>query len=380
MSKEGLAEEEDMTEDKNKKNTQTDFYYPIDYRLGETPGEIKKIKRDHFLPLEMRVVNYNFDQYSCSPVSDITKVPELGREDIVSWFIVNGFGDDDFLEKLKKHLGFHGLIVEDILDINHPPKLEFLEDTSSLFIILRLILSESSGRDASVSIATMGSNLYWFCPAGKFALTDKLISRIEKRRGVIRERGIDYLLFAIIDLVIDSYFPQIDAIADSIKKIDQNLFDHRNKKLLHEIKTIRQALNVYFNNLSPIRDIISRLISDDSNFVKPKNLKYFKHAFNHITFLCERINRLKESTSDIMNLNISMNGHKMNEIMKILTMISSIFIPLSFICGLYGMNFNTESPFNMPELDWHYGYPAVLGFMLILVIGIILYFYKKKWF
>ena len=368
---------------KEDKKSLIDFYYPIDYRLGETPGELKKIKTDHFLPLEIRIVNYNLEQYSCNLISDITKAPELQREDIVSWLIVNGFGDDDFLEKLKKDLGFHGLTVEDILDINHPPKLEFLEEAnvSSLFIILRLILSEDSGRDASVSIAIMGSNLYWFCPAGKFDLIDKLIGRIEHKRGVIRERGIDYLLFAIIDLVIDSYFPRIDAIADNIKKIDQNLFDHRNKKLLHEIKSIRQALNVYFNNLSPIRDIISKLISDDSNFVKSENLKYFKHAFNHTTFLCERINRLKESTSDIMNLNISMNGHKMNEIMKILTMISSVFIPLSFICGLYGMNFNAEkSPFNMPELDWYYGYPAVVGFMLILVIIIITYFYRKKWF
>ena len=368
-----------MAETKREKKTLTDFYYPIDYRLGETPGEVKVIG-DHFSSLEMNIVSYNSEKYSCRPISDITTVPEFQQEDIVSWLIVNGFGGNEFLNKLKENLGFHGLTVEDILDINHPPKLEFLED-SSLFIILRLIPSVSSSWDASVSIAIMGSNLYWFCPSGKFDLIDKLINRIENRRGVIRERGIDYLLFAIIDLVIDSYFPQIDSIASSIKKIDQNLFDNKNKNLLQDIKTTRQTLNVYFNNLSPIRDIISRLISDDSNFVKPENIKYFKHAFNHTTFLCERINRLKESTTDIMNLNISMNGQKMNEIMKILTMISSIFIPLSFICGLYGMNFNTEkSPFNMPELNWHYGYPVILGVMLSLTIGIVMYFYKRKWF
>ena len=355
-----------------------DFYYPIDYRLGETPGEIKKVAGDHFSDLEMSVVSYNLEEYSCETVSDITRVPELKREDIVSWLIVNGFGGDEFLEKLKKNLGFHGLTVESILDINHPPKLEF---DSSLFIILRLLPSEDSRRDASVSLAIEGSNLYWFCPSGKFYLVEKLISRIENKRGVIRERGVDYLLFAIIDLVIDSYFPQIDKIASAIKNIDQNLFDSKNKKLLYEIKIIRQTLNIYFNNLSPIRDIISRLISDDSNFVKSDNFKYFKHAFNHTTFLCERINRLKEATSDIMNLNISMNGQKMNEIMKILTMISSVFIPLSFICGLYGMNFNAEkSPFSMPELDWYYGYPVVLAFMLFLALGILMYFYKKKWF
>ena len=362
------------------KKTKEDFYYSIDYKLGETPGEGKKVIGDYFSPLEMSLVSYNLDQYSCKSISDITVVSELERKDIVNWLIVSGFGGDEFLEKLKKNLGFHGLTIEAILDINHPPKLEFRED-SSLFIILRLIPFKRSGKDATVSLAILGSNLYWFCPAGQFYLIEKLIGRIENKRGVVRKRGIDYLLFAIINLVIDSYFPQIDTIADSIKKIDQNIFDSRNKNLLKEVKAIRQALNIYFNNLSPIRDIISRLISDDSNFVKPENVKYFKHAFNHTTFLCERINRLKESTSDIMNLNISMNGQKMNEIMKILTMISSIFIPLSFICGLYGMNFNTEkSPFNMPELNWYYGYPFILGFMLTLVIGIILYFYKKKWF
>ena len=369
-----------MFKDQKTQKTAEDFYYSIDYKLGETPGEGKKVIGDHFSPLEMSVVNYNLDQYSHKSISDITTVSELDRKDILSWLIVNGFGGDEFLEKLKKNLGFHGLTVEAILDINHPPKLEFHED-SSLFIILRLIPFENSSRDASVSIAILGSNLYWFCPAGRFYLIEKLIDRIENKRGVIRERGIDYLVFAIINLVIDSYFPQIDLISSSIREIDQNIFDSRNKNLLKEIKIIRQNLNIYFNNLSPIRDIISRLISDDSNFVKPENVKYFKHAFNHTTFLCERINRLKESTSDIMNLNISMNGQKMNEIMKILTMISSIFIPLSFICGLYGMNFNTDkSPFNMPELDWYYGYPAILGFMLFLIIGVVIYFYKKKWF
>ena len=369
-----------MFKDQKTQKTAEDFYYSIDYKVGATPGEGKKVIGDHFSSLEMNLVSYNLDQYSYKAISDITTVSELDRKDIVNWLIVNGFGGDEFLEKLKKNLGFHGLTVEAILDINHPPKLEFRED-SSLFIILRLIPFESSSRDASVSLAILGSNLYWFCPAGRFYLIEKLIDRIENKRGVIRERGIDYLVFAIINLVIDSYFPQIDLISSSIREIDQNIFDSKNKNLLKEIKTIRQNLNIYFNNLSPIRDIISRLISDDSNFVKPENVKYFKHAFNHTTFLCERINRLKESTSDIMNLNISMNGQKMNEIMKILTMISSIFIPLSFICGLYGMNFNTDkSPFNMPELDWYYGYPLILAFMFSLVIGVILYFYKKKWF
>jgi len=367
-----LAEIKKMTE------VLANFYSPSDYKIGAVPGEVK-IDDDSFPPLEMSVINYNSEKFSNYAIADVKEISELKEDDIVSWLIVNGFGGNDFLEKLKVDLGFHGLVVEDIVNINNSPKIEFLED--SLFIVLKLVLSIDSRLDTSVSIIIRGSNLYLFCPVAKFTLGKKLVKRIENQRGVIRKKGIDYLLFALVDLVIDSYFPQIDIIANSIKEIDQSLFENRNTRLLQEIKTIRQVLNVYFDNLHPIKDILAKLINDDTEFVKEENVKYFNHALNHVSFLCERISRLKESTSDIMNLNISMNGQKMNEIMKMLTMMSSIFIPLSFICGLYGMNFDSsKSPFNMPELSWYYGYPIILGMMGTLITGMMIYFYRKKWF
>lgn len=354
------------------------FYSISDHKIGAPPGEIK-IDNNAFSPLEMKVINYNSKTFTNYVITDVNEATELKQGDIVSWLIVNGFGGNDFLEKLKEDLGFHGLVVEDILNVNHPPRLEFLDD--SVFIVLRIITSSNSSLDTSISIVVRGNNLYLFSPVEKFKPGIKLIKRIENQRGVIRKKGIDYLLFALIDLIIDSYFPQIDLIANSIKEIDQNLFENRSTRLLQEIKTIRQVLNVYFDNLYPIKGILAKLVNDDDEFVKEENVKYFNHALKNISYLCERINRLKESTSDIMNLNISMNGQSMNEIMKMLTMMSSIFIPLSFLSGLYGMNFDTtRSPFNMPELGLYYGYPLVLGIMFALITGMIIYFYRKKWF
>lgn len=360
------------------KNLLTDFYSTSDHKIGAAPGDVK-VKEDTFSPLEMSVVNYNIESFSAKTIEEISEVGELKEKDIITWLIVNGFGGNDFLEKLKNDMGFHGLVIEDILNLGQSPKIEFLED--STFIVLRSVNNTNKSLDSVLSIIVSESNLYLFCPVGKFKLGDRLRTRIEKEKGAIRRKGIDYLLFAIIDLVVDSYFPQIDLISNSIKEIDQNLFETNNSKLLQEIKSIRQLLNVYFDNLLPLKDIIEKLINDDSDFVKTENTKYYNHVLNHVSFLCERITRLKESTSDIMNLNISMNGQKMNEVMKVLTMMSSVFIPLSFICGLYGMNFDSsKSPLNMPELSWYYGYPMVIGIMITLTTGMLIYFYKKKWF
>ena len=356
----------------------TNLYSPDQHRIGASPGEVK-LKDDSFPPLEMNVINYNAETFSAYDIDNVGDAVELREKDLVSWLIVNGFGGNDFLLKLKDDLGFHGLVIEDIVNRNQPPKIEFLNET--LFMGLRLAASSSSRLDTSISIIISGSNLYLFCPSERFKLGDKLVKRIKGEKGMIRKKGIDYLLFAIIDLVVDSYFPKIDVIANSIKEIDQSLFEGSNSHLLKDIKTIRQVLNVYYDNLHPIKDIVDKLLGADDDFIKAENVKYYNHALNHVSYLCERITRLKEATSDIMNLNISMNGQKMNEIMKMLTMMSSIFIPLSFLCGLYGMNFDTsKSSYNMPELSYAYGYPILLGVMGCVVAGMFYYFYRKRWF
>jgi magnesium transporter len=355
----------------------TSLYSSESQHIGAAPGEVK-IKEDTFPPLEMSVVNYNSSSFTLNSIENIGEVTELSRKEIVSWLIVNGFGDSSFLEKLKIDLGLHGLVIEEMVTLSQPPKIEFLED--SLFVLLRFAVEAGGRIDAPLSIIVSESNLYLFSPTCSFQSGERLVKRIKNEKGAIRKKGVDYLLFALIDLVVDSYFPKIDVIAQSIKEIDEGVFEGRSNHLLHEIKTIRQVLNVYFDNLQPIKDIIDKILSDENELVKPENIRYFNHASNHVSYLCERISRLKESTSDIMNLNLALNGQKMNEIMKMLTIMSSIFIPLSFLCGLYGMNFDTsKSVYNMPELSYAYGYPILIGVMLSVVLGMLFYFRKKKW-
>ncbi len=348
------------------------------YEIGTVPGSID-VKHKELVDLEIEHIRYNSEVYEEISSNDVPELKEINDSDRVDLLFVNGFGDEEFVKKIENNLELHKLSIEDILNSKQPPKLEFFD--TSLFLILRLVFPEDENRiDRSISLVVYENALFVFSPFNKFTFSKKVIQRIAKKRGIIRDRGVDYLLFAIIDIVIDSYFPKVEMISNSIKEIDQILFDEKKTHLLREIKAIRQVLNIYFDNLYPLKDILTRIKSEDYNLIKENNLKYYNNCQDHVNYLCERINRLKESTSDIMNLSISMNGQKMNEIMKLLTMMSSIFIPLSFICGLYGMNFDTsKSKYNMPELSFAYGYPIVVSVMATLVVFMLIYFYRKKW-
>lgn len=355
-----------------------DFYKPSNVKPGDVPGQVDLSKKD-FPEINIRSIRYNNDVVESKQLNNISELESFIHDDFVNMTHVSGFGDSKFLDSLKNSYDIHGLTLDEIINMDHPPKLQELEN--STVITLKVISTHPNFYDAAITIIVNKDHLFLFTPTGEDKLFSKLFVRIEKSKGVIRRKSIDYLLFAIMDIVVDSYFPHVDALADSIKRIDEDVFVNKNINVLGDLKNIRKALNIQLENILPLNEIISKLVNKDFELISDESNKYFNHALGHATYICDRINRLKESTSDIMNLSLSMNGHKMNEVMKVLTMMSSIFIPLSFICGLYGMNFDSsKSPYNMPELSMYYGYPIVVSIMVMMVVGMLFYFKKKEWF
>lgn len=353
-------------------------YLPISskrYVVGAAAGEFF-LDSDRYGVPDITICHYNENHFSIRTMRSLPDPDTIERPDHITWVMVSGFGDQGFANQLINDYRFHRLVVEDIADLDHPPKIDFFDD--ALFLILRM--ASDKGVDTPISIIVKGDLLFSFCPAGDFKYADQLLHRLENKKGIIREKGADYLLFCFVDIIVDSYFPKVEVLNERISRMDQEVFGKAEGKILKDVKKIRRKLNIYLDNLSPMTDLISRLCHHTSCWIETSNQHFYNDAADHVRHLRDRIKRLKEASSDIVVLSTSINGQKMNETMKMLTALSTIFMPLSFIVGLYGMNFDTSSPFNMPELKWKYGYLIVLTVMLTIVLAMLRLFRKRNWF
>jgi magnesium transporter len=204
--------------------------------------------------------------------------------------------------------------------------------------------------------------------------------RIRLDQGRIRSEGPDYLAYAILDAVIDNYFPVIDQFGDLLEALEDDLSVKSTRNAVERIQHAKQDLLILRRAILPMRDVINTLVRDDNRFIGKQARLYLRDCYDHCVQLMDVISSYREMTGGLMELYLAGVSNRMNEIMKFLTLVSTVFIPLTFIVGVYGMNFDpSKSPYNMPELEWRYGYPVVLAVMLLLAVLLVLYFKKKGW-
>ncbi|HPI78468.1 MAG TPA: magnesium/cobalt transporter CorA, partial [bacterium] len=210
---------------------------------------------------------------------------------------------------------------------------------------------------------------------------DIIRDRIRNNKGKIRKMGPDYLAFSLIDAIVDGYFVVLDKIGEEIAEIEDRLVsDTPDKHALMDIHELKREMIFLRRSVCPLREILSGLHRTQSEFVEESTMIYFKDSYDHTVQVVETIDTYREILSSMHDVYLSSISNKMNEIMKVLTIISTIFIPLTFISGIYGMNFHTDaSPFNMPELNWKYGYLACLGLMSSVALSMLVFFRKSKW-
>lgn len=354
-------------------------YFPIAsqrYAVGDIAGNFF-LDSDRYGVPKIHLCHYNQDQCTVQTLRTLPDPNTIEQSGCVTWMMVNGFGDKSFADRLVNDYRFHPLVVEDIADIDHAPKIDFFDD--AIFMILRIATDDKT--DAPISIIAKGDLIFTFCPCGSFKYVDQLIHRLEHRKGVIRDKGADYLLFCLLDIAVDSFFPKVETLNEKLTRMDAQVFGNKNQRILLDIKKIRKRLNIYLDSLSPLTDMIHRLTHHTACWITDDNHHFYNDAADRVRHLRKRINRLKEASSDIVILNTSITGQKMNETMRVLTAFSTIFMPLGFIAGLYGMNFDpSSSPLNMPELKWKFGYPFVICLMLSIVAGMMWFFRRRNWF
>lgn len=363
------------------------------------PGEVEKSYFDYFydhpgsVPGTLRIdpnaptpkivlIDYNEAQATRVQVETPEACAPYLDTESVSWVDVQGLGSEDILRRLGHVFKLHPLVLEDVFNVPQRPKVEDYE--VQLVIITRMVtLKEDSVGFVNEQISFVLGKHYLLTVQDEpmydclWAVRD----RIRNNKGAIRKRRADYLTYALLDAIIDGFFPVLEVYGEQVENLEDEVVVNPSRQTLDKIHQVRRELLALRRTVWPQRDMLNCLIRDGSGLIDPEVQVYLRDCYDHVVQLLDIIETYREVASSLMDVYLSSASNKMNEIMRTLTVISTIFIPLTFIAGVYGMNFNTEiSPFNMPELNWYWGYLITLALMLLIALGLISYFWRRGWF
>jgi magnesium transporter len=301
------------------------------------------------------------------------------ESDKVSWINVDGLGDPEFFQQLGLHFRIHQLALEDIFNLGQRPKLD--EYDRQLFIVLDMAYKNQKEEIVFEQVSVV--------LAEKFVITiqeqagdvfDPVRQRLREAGGNARFMKADYLAYALIDAVIDQYFPIIESLGESMDDLQETLLDQPTRERVRELHEFKRLIARIRRAVWPQREVLGRMMRDETGLVAPRTKPFFRDCYDHTAIMLDLLDAFREAAGNIMDISLSSISIRTSEIMRVLTVIASIFIPLTFIAAVYGMNFDPKlSPFNMPELEWPLGYPFAICLMLAVAIGMIVFFKRKKW-
>ena len=354
-----------------------DYYYD---KQGSAPGFIN-IRADA-TPTEIVLIDYSEANATRVPLATPEAcIPFLDTES-VSWVDVLGLGSKDVLLRLGDVFELHPLLLEDVVNVPQRPKIEDYED--HLVIILQMVLLKEEETGFWIEQVSFILGKHYLLTVQEEPQRDcfgPVRDRIRKNKGIIRKQKADYLAYTLLDAIIDGFFPVLENYGERIEELEDEVVTNPTRQTLQKIYQIRRELLALRRSIWPQREAINILIRDGSDLISPDVRIYLRDCYDHTVQVIDMVETYRELASGLMDVYLSSVGNKMNEIMKFLTIVSSIFIPLTFIAGIYGMNFNTEkSPWNMPELEWYWGYPACLAAMLVTAGGLVYFFWRRGWF
>lgn len=325
-------------------------------------------------------VHYTAEDYTETRVTDLQAYLQTVPRDGVLWFNVDGLGDIAILETLGAHFGLHPLSLEDVLHIPQRAKLEDYEHYLFLVLHMALLEPEATGETEQVSLFLGPAYVLTFQEQPGSDLFETVRLRLRQGRGKLRQSGADDLAYALLDAAIDGFFPVLENLGDRLTALEEAVLDHPTRETMQAIYTVRRTLIALRRVLWPLRGAVQAFERDDSGLVTVSTRVFLRDCYDHVLQVLDVLENYRELVAGLMETYLSSQSNHLNEIMKVLTIISTIFMPLSFIAGVYGMNFKTEvSPWNMPELSWYWGYPLSLLLMVALAMSLLVFFRRKGW-
>lgn len=353
--------------------------------VGDSPGLV--VIPEGALKPHISIFSYNKDELVTCEGKDIKEVfKQLKKcDNHTHWIKINGLGDAGLIEELGAHLNINALVLEDIANIHQRPKFDEYEDYA--FSTSRIVHFNKEDELVNNQFsAIIKDNLIISFEEDHEEYFEAVKTRLKAGKGAIRTAGPGYMCYALTDTIIDTYFMLLAQIGDRLDAIEDKVYTSADKSIMFSAQQLKRTLIIIRRASWPERDKINDMIRSESPLITAEVKLFLRDAYDHCIQAMDLIENYKEVTSSIIDLYLSMVSNRMNEIMKVLTIISVIFIPLTFIAGIYGMNFARQDDKgqlikdNMPELYWNHGYVYALVFMLLIAVGQILVFWKKGWF
>jgi magnesium transporter len=354
--------------------------FRFNYNLpGSAPATFLDREEGSGKPPLITLISYNEEDCLESQVDTVEELPSFLKPDRIHWINVQGVEDVNIVRKLGELFSIHPLALEDVLNLNQRPKIESYEDV--LFVVSSMLFFHTAEELVAEQLSIfLGKNfVLTFQEERGEDFFERIRNRIRSGRGFIRKMQADYLVYAILDAGIDSTFPILEVLSEGLEELETRLMDHPSRSNLKRLYEVKRLLLQVRREVWPHREIFSAMLRDDSGLIHKETQLFLRDCYDHTTQLIDMVESYRDLAAGLMDVYLSSVGMRTNEIMRVLTLVSTFFIPLTFLAGIYGMNFNTNSPFNMPELDLRYGY-IYFWVVCVLIIGaMLLFFRRKKW-
>jgi magnesium transporter len=342
-------------------------------KAGLPPGSLVHIGEKKVEEVKITIIDYDETHFQEKEAKSIEECFTFKEKPTVTWINVEGIHQVEILEKLGECYGFHPLILEDILNTDQRPKTEDFGDY--LYIVLKMLYPNNSEVVTEQISLILGLNFVISFQEGiKGDVFDPVRDRIRTDKGKIRQLGADYLAYSLIDSIVDHYFIILEKLGEKIESLEEKLVISPTPETLQTIHNLKREMIFLRKSVWPLREVISGLERGESFLIKESTRIYLRDVYDHTIQVIDNVETFRDMLSGMLDIYLSSVSNRLNAVMKVLTIIATIFMPLTFLAGLYGMNFKY-----MPELSWPWGYPLALFIMLAIALSMLVYFKKKKW-
>lgn len=343
-------------------------------KSGLPPGTLVHIGEKRTEKVKITIIDYDKEHFEEKKVKNIEECFPFKDKPTITWINIDGIHDLEIVKKIGKHFGLHPLLREDIVNTDQRPKVE--DFGNYIFIVLKMLEYDSKKSEIKSEQLSLilGENFVISFQETEGDIFNPIRDRIRNAKGRIRKMGPDFLAYALIDTVVDNYFIILEKIGEKIEDIEEELVTNSKPQTSQTIHKLKGEMIFLRKSVWPLRELINGLQRSESPLIKESTDIYFRDVYDHTIQIIDTIETFRDMASGMIDIYLSSISNRMNEVMKVLTIIATIFIPLTFIAGVYGMNFKY-----MPELHWYLGYPFALLLMLLITMFMLLYFKKKKW-
>ena len=350
------------------------FFKKASKKAGLSPGTLIHVGEQKVEKARIFLMNYDQNRLEEKELKRIEETFAFRDTPPVSWINIDGLHEVEVIEKIGTHFGIHPLTMEDILNTGQRPKVEDFEDY--IYLVFKMLkIEEEASHLASEQVSLiLGPHYLISFQETEGDVFNFVRERIRKGRGRIRKAGPDYLAYALIDAVVDHYFLILEKIGGKIEHFEERLHAQPTPEILQAIYDLKRELIYFRKQVWPIREVLSTWQKTESAIIQEDNKVFIRDIYDHTIQVIDTIESFRDIISGMMDLYLSTVSNKMNEVMKVLTIIATIFIPLTFVAGIYGMNFKY-----MPELEWKWSYLILWILLIVIFFGMMFYFKRKKW-